>query len=221
MSDIQAELIDIFEQLADSTLEDGSIGIDAMGTALEPEAAITDGAAEIAGTGGLDTLSAGSATAGLFSGPVNVSGAPDTGGLASAAAESGGAPGVLGTLETVGMDVLKSAFGLSPIIGGLISLFGGGGSSAPAPLVRYQMPNPVQYTGAEVDGVIEGGDFSQTGGARAYGGEIGSAAAIPGITFNVSAMDAQSFLDRSGDIAAAVKSAMLNLNSINDVVNDL
>ncbi len=221
MSDIQGDLIDIFEQLADSTLEDASIGIDATGTALDAGAATTDGAAEIAATGGLDAPSAGSATGGLFSGPVNVSGASDTTGQMSAAAESSGASGVLGTLESVGMDVLKSAFGLSPIIGGLISLFGGGGSSAPAPLVRYQMPNPVQYSGAEVNGAIEGGDFSQTGGARAYGGDIGSAAAIPGITFNVSAMDAQSFLDRSGDIAAAVKSAMLNLNSINDVVNDL
>jgi ribosomal protein L30/L7E len=34
-------------------------------------------------------------------------------------------------------------------------------------------------------------------------------------------MDARSFLDRSADIAAAVRYAMLNLNSINDVVSDL
>ncbi len=37
----------------------------------------------------------------------------------------------------------------------------------------------------------------------------------------VQAMDAQSFLDRSSDIAAAVRNAMLNLSPINDVVNDL
>jgi hypothetical protein len=43
----------------------------------------------------------------------------------------------------------------------------------------------------------------------------------PQITVNVQAMDARSFLDRSGDIAAAVREAMLNLNSINDVVNEL
>ena len=41
------------------------------------------------------------------------------------------------------------------------------------------------------------------------------------ITVNVQAMDARSFMDRSGDIAMAVRDAMLNLNSINDVVNDL
>ena len=33
--------------------------------------------------------------------------------------------------------------------------------------------------------------------------------------------DTQSFMDRSNDIALAVRDAMLNLNSINDVVNDL
>ena len=43
----------------------------------------------------------------------------------------------------------------------------------------------------------------------------------PQITVNVQAMDARSFLDRSSDIALAVRDAMLNLNSINDVVNEL
>jgi hypothetical protein len=37
----------------------------------------------------------------------------------------------------------------------------------------------------------------------------------------VQAMDARSFLDRSNDIAAAVRDAMLNMNAINDVVNEL
>ena len=50
----------------------------------------------------------------------------------------------------------------------------------------------------------------------------GTTAAAPAqITVNVQAMDARSFLDRSSDIAAAVRHAMLNLNSINDVVSDL
>ena len=49
----------------------------------------------------------------------------------------------------------------------------------------------------------------------------GQGTSAPQITVNVQAMDARSFLDRSSDIAAAVRDAMLNLNSINDVVNDL
>ena len=50
---------------------------------------------------------------------------------------------------------------------------------------------------------------------------VAAAGAAPQITVNVQAMDARSFLDRSGDIAAAVRDAMLNMNSINDVVNEL
>ena len=45
--------------------------------------------------------------------------------------------------------------------------------------------------------------------------------AAPQITVNVQAMDARSFMDRSNDIALAVRDAMLNLNAINDVVNEL
>ena len=52
------------------------------------------------------------------------------------------------------------------------------------------------------------------------GGNIGGNAP-PQITVNVQAMDARSFLDRSSDIAAAVREAMLNMHSINDVVNEL
>ncbi len=47
------------------------------------------------------------------------------------------------------------------------------------------------------------------------------AGAAAQITVNVQALDAQSLMDRSSDIAAAVRNAMLNLNPINDVVNDL
>lgn len=41
------------------------------------------------------------------------------------------------------------------------------------------------------------------------------------VTVNIQAMDSRSFLDRSQDIAQAVREAMLNMHSINDVVNDL
>lgn len=56
---------------------------------------------------------------------------------------------------------------------------------------------------------------------RATGQQTPNAPAAPQITVNVQAMDAQSFLDRSNDIAQAVRSAMLTMSSINDVVNDL
>jgi hypothetical protein len=48
-----------------------------------------------------------------------------------------------------------------------------------------------------------------------------NAAAPAQITVTVQAMDTQSFLDRSDDIARAVKRAMLESSSLNDVVSEL
>ena len=96
-------------------------------------------------------------------------------------------------------------------------------------LFRSALPPAIQFQGAEVGGRVMNADYDQTGAARGYGtpasgrtteGGSGSAPA-PQITVNVQAMDARSFMDRSNDIALAVRDAMLNLNSINDVVNDL
>jgi len=44
--------------------------------------------------------------------------------------------------------------------------------------------------------------------------------AAPQITVQVQAMDSQSFLDRSGDIARAVRQAMLESSILNDVVRE-
>jgi hypothetical protein len=138
---------------------------------------------------------------------------------ASSTSTSGG--GIGDTLESVGLDVLKSGFGIIPIVGSLLGLFGGGSDPLPT-LTKYQMPASIDYTAAEVNGQIVGGDSNQTGGDRSFGGSPSSVAtAATGITVNVQAMDSQSFLDHSADIAAAVRDAMLNLNSINDVVNEL
>jgi hypothetical protein len=48
-----------------------------------------------------------------------------------------------------------------------------------------------------------------------------SASATPQVTIQVNAMDSQSFLDHSDDIAMAVKQAILNSSSLNDVISDL
>ena len=79
-----------------------------------------------------------------------------------------------------------------------------------------------------VNGQVSGQDYYQPGmpqspaEAAASGGARATASgAAPQITVNVQAMDARSFMDRSNDIALAVRDAMLNLNAINDVVNEL
>jgi hypothetical protein len=88
---------------------------------------------------------------------------------------------------------------LSPLLTGLLSLFGGGGSKSEVdPLPVYAPPPSVQ-----ISDTLRSAPQSS---------------AAPQVTVNVSAMDSQSFMDRSADIASAVREAMLNLHPINDVV---
>jgi hypothetical protein len=165
-------------------------------------------------------------------------------GNASANASGGGGGGGTSGLG-IAATVLESGLGIVPLIGGLIGLFGGGGGSTQQPLTRYAMPDPVSFQGAETSSGIQAADTDSTGMPRVAGGSGGSggsgsstgsgggsamgggsSAATGGgggsqITVQVQAMDARSFMDRSSDIAAAVRDAMLNLNSINDVVSNL
>ncbi len=148
-----------------------------------------------------------------------------------------GSAGSSSTIETIASTVLKSGLGLIPLVGGLLGLFGGRDSETPAPLVKYALPPALQFQGAQSEWGLGNSDYDQmgmprlypadapssSGSAGDYGASVagGSGAPAPQITVNVNAMDARSFLDRSSDIAAAVRDAMLNLNSINDVVNEL
>jgi hypothetical protein len=170
------------------------------------------------------------------------------------------------TAGSVLSTVLTSGFGLVPLISGLVGLFSGGDTTAPAPLVKYALPAAADFQAAESGGQVSGLDYDQMGmprsfanaaaasgassdvsgqnlaeaalgggasfdvagqaSAMSYAAPGGStpaavAGAAPQITVNVQAMDARSFMDRSGDIALAVRDAMLNLNAINDVVNEL
>lgn len=67
---------------------------------------------------------------------------------------------------------------------------------------------------------VYGSDFATQDSATTPAPSASSANGAQ-ITVNVQAMDSRSFLDRSQDIAQAVREAMLNMHSINDVVNDL
>jgi hypothetical protein len=156
-------------------------------------------------------------------------------GLSGAPAQTSAS--VESTVLSIASKVFDSGLGLVPVIGGLFGLFGGG-SPAPPPLVKYAMPERQYFTGADTGNGFGQGDYDQMGTPRAYNAATagdstpGSAATAPGgggstggslhqITVNVQAMDAQSFLDHSNEIAQAVRQAMLNLSSINDVVNEL
>lgn len=147
------------------------------------------------------------------------------------------------TAESIATTVLESGLGMVPLVVGLLGLFGGGGTPAPT-LEKYAMPERQYFEGADTGSDISGADYDQMGMPRAYsaapdgGSAQTSGTASPGssgsgapsgpsgagaaqITVNVQAMDSQSFLDHSNEIAQAVRAAMLNSNSINDVVNNL
>ena len=133
----------------------------------------------------------------------------------------GGSSG--GSIGNTLLDVFGGELGLSPLISGIASLFGRGGDNPVAtPLIRFGLPPALQVNA----GVSEGGgpvfavDRSQGGLPRAapMGGAAGPSTQI---TVQVQAMDSRSFLDHSGDIAMAVRKAMLESSVLNDVVREV
>jgi hypothetical protein len=121
---------------------------------------------------------------------------------------------------------LSSTFGigsaLSPLISGIVSLFGGGGdSSAPATLTPYITPSKVSVSaGVNDSGQVFGVDASQGGQPRPVVTAAGQAGPTQ-ITVQVQALDSQSFLDHSNDIALAVRQAMLQSTILNDVIREV
>jgi hypothetical protein len=123
-----------------------------------------------------------------------------------------------GSVGNTLLDVFGS--GLSPLISGLIGLFGGGGSSPPAAVTPYIQPLSLNlqagFSGSAAGGA-SGVDYGEGGVPR----PVTAAAAQQQITVQVQAMDSQSFLDRSNDIAAAVRKAMLETSTLNDVIREM
>jgi hypothetical protein len=125
--------------------------------------------------------------------------------------------------------VLSGIFGgalgvLSPVAKGFLGLFGLDGNSAPAPLPVYVPPPPVSITGIVRSTSGNTGTAMRASPAAtpvSQSANVSQPTAPSQVTVNINAMDSQSFLDRSNDIASAVRLAMLNLHPINDVVADL
>jgi hypothetical protein len=137
------------------------------------------------------------------------------------------AQGGTSTAGTIGQ-TLSSAFGIgsaiSPLISGIVSLFGGGGgSSEPAALTQYVPPSKVNINAGVSDaapGQAFGVDYAQGGQPRPVGSEPAQSTPTQ-ITIQVQAMDSQSFLDHSNDIALAVRQAMLESSVLNDVIREV
>jgi hypothetical protein len=140
--------------------------------------------------------------------------------LTESTSKSSSGASVGSTVESAASSFLGGGLSsLSPLIGGLLSLFGGGGGQTLAAPSLFMLPSPVQSnTGltASAPGQVVPVSYGDTGQPRAQ-----SANASPQVTIQVNAMDSQSFLDHSDDIANAVKQAILNSNSLNDVISSL
>jgi len=132
--------------------------------------------------------------------------------------QGGSGKSVVSAIGSTASHALGGGLGLlSPLVSGLISLFGRH-ASQPAALPVYTPPPSVG-----IDAVLRG---SQQGTATTVPAATPAAAPqqaaySPQITVNVSAMDSRSFMDRSTDIANAVREAMLNNHPINGVISDL
>jgi hypothetical protein len=117
-------------------------------------------------------------------------------------------------------NLVSSIFGssFSPIVQGLLSLFGGSTNTV-QPLVPFTLPPSVQYQGgysASNGGQVQPVDYGQSGGARAS-----APSPATNVQIQVNAMDSRSFLDHSDDIARAVREALLHSSSLNNVISDL
>jgi hypothetical protein len=142
-------------------------------------------------------------------------------GSGSGSGESNGRS-VAGTI----LSVLGTGLGLSPLISGIVHLFGGGGggsTSEPSPLVKFALPS-AQSVNAGITSALPGQTFAvdhaQGGLPRPVTTTASSQNMAQQITIQVQAMDSRSFLDHSQDIALAVRQAMLESSVLNDVVRE-
>ncbi|HEV8147031.1 MAG TPA: hypothetical protein VGP79_11645 [Bryobacteraceae bacterium] len=134
--------------------------------------------------------------------------------------QSSGTSSGASVLATIGKSlqtVFGSGLGLSPLISGIASLFGGGGEASElAPVVKFALPTSVQAQA----GIVESSPTAAFGVDYGQGGIARAVTQGPQITVQVQALDSQSFLDRSQDIALAVRRAMLESSVLSDVIRE-
>jgi hypothetical protein len=116
-----------------------------------------------------------------------------------------------------GSNILTSLF-LGPVWKGIFSLFNRDSEDTPTALTRFAAPPEVRSDLAATLG--PDGRLSSTR-SDAFG--LSQANPVPQapIQISIQALDARSILDRSDDIAAALKQAMLSNHEINDNLNEI
>ena len=107
--------------------------------------------------------------------------------------------------------------GIGSLVSGVMNLFGGGKKNPPA-LTPFQLPESQQRSASI------GAQSSSTGVGLSMGSSA-QATGVYGTPSNVQnaspGVNSQWFIDNSNNIAQAVKTAMLNSSSLNDVVSEV
>ena len=134
-------------------------------------------------------------------------------------------------IGSVASSLFGSGLGLAPLVTSLAHLFGGSKSEPPATLIPYAPPAALRLDLADTTRANTGItgfsplSYGQNGLPRADRDDSRAQArwqvAAPQISIQVNALDSRSFMDHSHEIAQAVRQAMLNMHSLNDVVSDL
>ena len=125
-----------------------------------------------------------------------------------------GLAGIAPTFGTAGQGVMPQLLQSVPIAGGLLRHILGGETveSPTAAPVRYQSPERIELQAALPSST---GAVSSAGSQSWSGAAPGSA--NPTVVIQVNAMDSMSILDRSDDIAKAVRQAMLTYQPFDDM----
>ncbi len=129
-----------------------------------------------------------------------------------------------GSIGNAVADVASGFFGgglssLSPILGGILSLFGGSDEKTVTVPAPFTLPTAINAQAGLTNsalGQVVAVNYAEGGQPRAQ-----AQSAAPQVMIQVNAMDSRSFLDHSNEIALAVKHAILNSSSLNDVISDL
>lgn len=117
---------------------------------------------------------------------------------------------------------LGSIGGLGSLISGIVHLFGGGNSKkTPPPLVQFHLPASQEQSlsvSSRGNSVHQGSVVEGTGPGTPGAGIYGNASQLH---TSGSSPSTQWIQEQSGQIAEAVKNALLNSSSLNDVIGEL
>jgi hypothetical protein len=116
-----------------------------------------------------------------------------------------------------GTNLLTSLF-LGPVWKGLFSLFSGDNDSPQTPMTKFAFP---EDTRTDRSASLASNGQATSVRFDAFGLTQANSAPQTPINISIQALDARSILDRSDDIAAALKQALLSNHEINDSMSEL